>query len=422
MRGSYFLMTLCLFFALPASSQGNDHLFKHIDSLLRQKQYFEASSVFRTKRDQLPRLEGLYVAAVLNNAFNRPDESRRSIDELLLQIQNLSDSTIISLYKLKKDNHLKMFEYMEASEAVATLLERHRPLLTSEMITGLENDLKLWGALADEPKQTVVFKKRTVLRMTEDKARLKNLRVSSEGVERDFVFDTGANISTVTLSTAVAMGMKIIPARIAVGSITGNTVSAQLGICKKLVIGNMEFTHVIFLVFEDDALAFRRIGYQINGILGFPVIEAMKKIVISRDGVFEVDGNRTRGEYESNMALDGLKPLLFADGQPYTFDSGADRTMLYKPYYLANQGEIERLYKETAISVGGAGGKRKIAGYVMDVTIKIGRQKVALRKVKLLKEPRANGSGIYGNIGQDVVRQFKSMVIDFDEMYVGFDN
>lgn len=51
MRGSYFLMTLCLFFALPASSQGNDHLFKHIDSLLRQKQYFEASSVFRTKRD-----------------------------------------------------------------------------------------------------------------------------------------------------------------------------------------------------------------------------------------------------------------------------------------------------------------------------------------------------------------------------------
>lgn len=311
---------------------------------------------------------------------------------------------------------------MEASEAVATLLERHRPLLTSEMITGLENDLKLWGALADEPKQTVVFKKRTVLRMTEDKARLKNLRVSSEGVERDFVFDTGANISTVTLSTAVAMGMKIIPARIAVGSITGNTVSAQLGICKKLVIGNMEFTHVIFLVFEDDALAFRRIGYQINGILGFPVIEAMKKIVISRDGVFEVDGNRTRGEYESNMALDGLKPLLFADGQPYTSDSGADRTMLYKPYYLANQGEIERLYKETAISVGGAGGKRKIAGYVMDVTIKIGRQKVALRKVKLLNEPRANGSGIYGNIGQDVVRQFKSMVIDFDEMYVGFDN
>lgn len=421
MRGSCLLVIMYIFSALPTSGQ-KYHLFQHIDSLLRQKQYFEAGMIFRANQDELTRQDRLYVAAVLGNAFNKPDESGQVIDDLLPQIQLLPDSAIIALYKLKKDNHVKLFEYKEASEAAATLLGRYKSSLTSDMIIDLENDIRLWGALANEPKQTVSFNGRTLLQMTADKAGLKNLRVTSGSIERDFVFDTGANISTVTLSTAKAMGMKIIPAAIAVRSITGNTVFAQLAVCKKLALGNMEFNHVVFLVFEDEALAFRKIRYQIDGILGFPVIRAMKKIAISKEGIFDVDQSRAGVSIESNMALDGLRQLLFVQGQPYTFDSGADKTILYKPYYLANQAAIESLYKETTISLGGAGGARKMAGYLVDVTLKIGRHEVVLHKVKLLKESHVKSSGIYGNIGQDVIGKFRSMVIDFDEMYVHFDN
>lgn len=97
------------------------------------------------------------------------------------------------------------------------------------------------------------------------------------------IFDTGANLSTIIESEAVRLGLQIIDAPFDVGSITGNSVKARIGVAKYLKSGNVEFQNVAFIVFPDKALYIEPIKYQIKGIIGYPVINALREITIIKD-------------------------------------------------------------------------------------------------------------------------------------------
>src|SRR5207237_3830724 len=113
------------------------------------------------------------------------------------------------------------------------------------------------------------------------KARLLNVPVEINAQKMDFVFDTGANISTVSASTAQKLGLRIIEADIAVGSSTDIKVKSKLGVAPEIKVGQVTLKNVVFLVLEDKALTFPQINYQINGIVGFPVIEAFREITLT---------------------------------------------------------------------------------------------------------------------------------------------
>lgn len=69
-----------------------------------------------------------------------------------------------------------------------------------------------------------------------DKVGLKNLNVAYGTDTCNFIFDTGANLSVVPITTAKRFNMTIIPTSIEVGNITGATVMAQLAVCSKFSI------------------------------------------------------------------------------------------------------------------------------------------------------------------------------------------
>ena len=81
----------------------------------------------------------------------------------------------------------------------------------------------------------------TRLKMEKDAAGLKNLKVRVGEETMNFIFDTGANISTVSASVAKRLGMKMIPADIDVDAITGISVKADLAVCKKIQSLKMPF-------------------------------------------------------------------------------------------------------------------------------------------------------------------------------------
>lgn len=55
--------------------------------------------------------------------------------------------------------------------------------------------------------------------------------------------------------------------------------------------------------------------------------------------------------------MDGLTPLIFIDGKPFTFDTGAANTILYESYYKENQNEFDCMDEPTKVKFAGAGGK-----------------------------------------------------------------
>lgn len=83
-----------------------------------------------------------------------------------------------------------------------------------------------------------------------------------------------------------------------------------------------------------------QIDYQINGILGYPIISALREITITQDGNFTVPKDETKISSQPNMAMDEITPLIFIDGKPFTFDTGATNTILYESYYKENQKKL----------------------------------------------------------------------------------
>ncbi len=421
MKRTKIVIAFLTLLSLNVWGQTKNTAFIQIYDLIEQKNFFKAKEIYDLQKKDLSDTHQKFVEAFLDNAFNRLDESNNHINQLIKAESNLPDSLILELYKIKEDNYVKLFDYKEAKNALTTILKDYKDLLSENEINGIENSLKIWSALENEPKQKTFIQDAVRLKIEKDKVGLNNLKVSKGKDSLSFIFDTGANLSTVSKSTAQQFGMKIIPVDIKVGTITGEKVPAQIAVCPEFKLDNIEILNSIFLVLDDNALAFPQIDYQIYGVLGFPVIEALREIQITRDGYFIVPKEETKNSFESNMAMDGLTPLIYINQRHFTFDTGADRTLFYHSYYIENQKEINKNYTSEKISFGGAAGRKEFDGYVISVNINILDKEITLKDIQLLKEKIKDNETVYGNIGQDLIKQFHKMTMNFDRMFIKFD-
>ena len=369
----------------------------------------------------MPVIYQKFTEAILDNAFNKLEKSNESINQLLSDVSVFSDSLALKLYKTKADNSIKLFDYKGAKNTLQNILINYRILLSADEVKDMENDLILWTALEHEPKQKVIINQTNRLKMTTDKAGLKNLNLYVGKDTVDFIFDTGANLSTVLEKTAKKLNMNIIPEDIEVGTITGQKIIAHIAVCPVIHLGTIEIQNAVFLVFKNDALNFPEINYQINGILGYPIIAALHEIQITQDGYFTVPNEETKIKYKSNMAMKNLVPLIYIDGRHFTFDTGADNTLLYRAYYLEKQKEIDKKYQPTKIHFGGAAGTQEFDGYMVTESFNIMDKSITLKDIQLLKDKINSDETVYGNIGQDVIKKFNKMTLNFRQMFIKFD-
>ncbi|MEP7372499.1 MAG: retropepsin-like aspartic protease [Chitinophagaceae bacterium] len=396
--------------------------FSEIDSLLQRKEFFAARDRYAAQTDQLTTFHRLKAGAEIDNAFNRLETSDEKIDSLFRDYSvKLSDKDKYHLLHIEQMNHSKLFEYQKAYEIIHQMTTRYKQQMTADELDDYQNTQKIWASLAKQPAQVIAIKDNTTLPIKHDKLGLQNLQVTLDTLNVDFIFDTGANFSTVTETTARKLNMRIMDTTtIEVGAITGLKVKSRIGVCPEFNLGKIKVQNAVFLVFPDEALAIPQAGFQINGIIGFPVIEAMKEIQLTKKGEFIVPQQRSNYT-EQNMAIDFLNPVIYLDGENYTFDSGANSTTLYESYFTKHKKDIEAAYKETNLTIGGAGGNLTKKGYLVTFKTKVNNQTVALDSVQLFKEKIKDEKFFPGNIGQDLIKKFDRMTINFESMFIRFD-
>lgn len=408
-------------FVVNACSKNNLVVFGEMYDLIGQNNYFKARELYFTNKDALSKPYQSYIEAVLDNAFNKLEASETAITKLLRTKYSLPDSLLFKLQEVRYDNALKLYHYQEAKITAQTILTNYEKFLDAEQTEDYKNGLLIWTALENTPAQKVEVRTQTNIKMVKDLAGLNTLKLAANNDSLDFIFDTGANLSTTSLSTAKRFNMNIIPVDIQVGTITGEKVLSQLAVCDKLTLGNIDLDQVVFLVLPDEALSFPQINYRIFGILGYPVIEALKEIRLTQDGDFIVASDDSEYTEDSNMAMRGLTPLIFIDNKQFTFDTGADHTILYHKFYMENKKEIDENYQPEQVSFAGAAGKKDFEGYNINYTFDIGGKSVKLENISLLKEKVKESETVYGNIGRDVIQQFNTMIINFDKMFIRFE-
>ena len=418
-----FLLSVSVLLNATFIASGQNKAFEDVYQLINQKNFFQAKEIYGTTKDNLTPTQQKVIEAFLDNAFGKLSVSNEKIAELSQdQISQFPDSLQVALFEIKEDNFIKLFEYKEAKKTTEYILENYRDLLSEEEVKDYQNSLNGLAVLENQPKQTVTIREDNKMKIKKDKFGMKNLTITKDELSFDFLFDTGANFSVVALSVAEKLNMNIFPVSIEIGGSTGAKVPLQIAVCPEFFLGNISVKNAVFLVADDKVLTFSLlfIKYKCLGIIGYPVIEALKEIQMTKDGYFIVPEKETIFS-TSNLAMAGLKSLISIEGNPYHFDTGAKVTTFSKPYYLANKEEIEKKYKQSTVKRRGLGGKTKMKVYKIDAKINVLGKEVILRKVSVSKEDLLNHKSLWGRIGQDLIGEFETMTLNFNQMFIKFD-
>lgn len=355
--------------------------------------------------------------ALVEHAFNRPAASNATIAALLSHV-GLPDSVTTMLRQMQVSNDLRQFAYRDGLVATEALLA-HGTNLDVATVRDLRNTQRIFRALVDVPAQTSTMYGRATLRIEGGR-----VPVQVNDSARHYVFDTGANLSTIMRSEARALGLRLYPAGIKVGTSTDQRVLADLAVADRLTLGKADYRNVVFLVLDDSLLTFPG-GLRIPGIIGFPVIEQLGEVQVSRAGEVIITDQVT-ARRPQNLTLDELTPLTrvrWTDGtdEPLLcrLDTGADRTQFYLTFRDRFRALLDRTPSATR-QIGGAGGVRELPVRVLPhPRLALGDTVVVLDSVDVLTQSVVQGSEdeyLDCNVGHDVLDRFPRYIVNFRDM------
>lgn len=419
------LMILAFTLLLPfAASAQTSQLLLEMQRALSQKNYFLLNDYYSRDSTLLSEQQKYYYKAFLFNAFNNCGASNEQIKRLVATTPKFPDSLYVKLFRLKQDNEVKTFQYQEAAKTGDFLLQNYGDVIKEEELTDLNNSNKIWKALAQIPPQTAT-KQNTTIPWRRDKANLLNIPVTVNNNADEFIFDTGANFSTISKSNADRLDLEILPVSFDVEGVSKSN-NSSLAIGKSLKIGGIEFKNVVFLVIPDDQLSFPQIDYKIDGILGYPVISQLEEIHILQQSKQMFITSASTDLIAPNLAMDNLSPLVLVkvnnQSLPFYFDTGAKSSYFNSSYYNKNRAAIIKNGLQDSLILGGAGGSRKNNSYIVkDYVLHIGKNKIQMPKMHVMTaKTNLNDEKAYGTIGQDFIGRFSEMIISFKSMTLNF--
>lgn len=419
------MKSLLIFFLLNIPLMAQNSSFDKLYQLYNDKKYFKFISQFKESENSLKPNEKNICRVFYFSLLNKPAESEKYFSEELIATNKFHDTVKRDLYSVSITNNVWIGDYKKSAEHSKTLLKNYSTYIEEKDKEEYENSLIIWKALGDLGRQEAVKKSETNINMKRDLAGLYNIPVTYNNESVDFVFDTGANFSTITESYASKIGLVMTEGKIKVGTITEKKVDASIAYSKSFFLGNMEIKNTVFLVVPDSILSFAGGAYKINGIIGFPVMEAMGEMILSRDGNITIPVEVPESDL-NNLVLASFNPVVEVNYKnnpmAFTFDTGAKTTLLYSPFLNEYEKEITSQYILQDIKFAGAGGETKVPGYVLNNTeLAVGKNKTTIPKIDLLSIPvRDKEEFFYGNLGQDFISKFDNMILNFKYMSIDF--
>ena len=384
-----------------------------LERLYRERDYFGLRAALEESEVPASPRARFLRAAVLH-AFNRPGASLEVVDGILAGPEPVTDTLRARVHRLRYHNFLRLHRYDDAVAAGEAVLAVSAA--GERLVADVRNELRALRALAGTRPQQVTRRSPTILQR-----RAGRIPVSVDGALRRYGMDTGANFSVLMRSEARALGLEVRPAGVELGTATDLRVTADVAVAPRVQLGGIELRDVVFLVLPDAALTFPG-GFQVRGIIGFPVLEALGVIRFRSDGSVEVpEGAGADGP--PNLALEQLTPLVRVGFREHDLvcrlDTGAGRTNFYEPF-LRRHGEFVRRHgrPHTTPAVG-AGGMREVRAFRLSaVRLEVGGRRLEVEEVDVYRQALVEEGANYlaCNLGRDVLDGHGGYEIDFRSM------
>jgi predicted aspartyl protease len=396
-----------------------------LNNLLESKEYFMLKDELAKSENEITEDRVLYFNVFINKAFGEREKSNNNITLLFQKYpKTLNDTTTVKLLDIQASNFLYLYRYKNAADIYNNILTNYSKILDSSEIANYNNAKNLFSTFANVQPQIMHKQNDVTLNAYRNKFNHLMTPVKMDTTNEDFIFDTGANLSTISESQAKKMKLKIFGQSVDIGSSTQKEIQSKLAVADSLYVGDILFENVLFIVMPDDQLTFPQINYEIKGIIGFPVIHQLGEVHLKKDGNIFIP-KTTSKKTEKNMFFEGLNPVVKVTSESdtllFTFDTGAGHTELSFKYFNKHKTDVEKKGEMQTNERGGAGGQVAVKEYILsNFPLQIGKNKTSLDKIPVTLEEYGFNKYFDGNLGQDVFLKFNTLIINFENMYIDF--
>lgn len=398
--------------------------------LLKGERFFELRERLENNMYELSTYKRLYYEAYLHNVFGRAEESNIVIDQLFERYAKRlrkSRRKAMNLLMIRLDNDAKRAQYGRCMKTARHVLDKYRKSIDKQSRKDLLNSLALWSVLGTIPSQQIVTESSSGVPISRNNFNHWIIQVRADRCEESipFVFDSGANISTIRRSVAIRMGVHFTGSTVEVNNSVGTTVGTECGYIPRLMIGDMVVENIMVLIMPDASLTFDDLGYSIDGIIGFPVIRALGEFSISGDGWLRISPQDVNEPRRQNMFQKGMLPFVevWLDGERLTMvlDTGAAISQLSRRYYKKHRVKIKKYSAQATVSIGGAGATKEFCHHrLKDKSFEVSGKTIALPSVNVMMTNTFRDKKNDGFMGQDMLLHSGEVVMNFHDMYLYF--
>jgi hypothetical protein len=386
--------------------------------MVREQNYSELYTALTANTGESDRSQNVFYEIILKSVMNRPEESNQLIAEFRNKFSKADDTTEYYLTQSAYDNYVKLCDYRRLKETGKILIDRFEKFIDPKDYQELKDDNVRYTFLENEMPVVLVKKADTKLKVVRDMAGYTMLPVKAQNDSLvNFIFDTGANVSVVTESTARKLGIRFLPgSKIYVMGATGVRNESRIGIADMLTIGNIEIRNAEVVVFADSLFTFAGGVYKINGVVGFPIFSRFEEVQFSDTAVF-IPRNPVLSGGEPNMFIKSDDYILAIGYKgkkyPFFFDTGNDKTYFRKNFYEADSATLS-LAKDTVFTFSGVGGTLSLKAKMPDkITISCAGKDFQIDKPFVELEADPISKELYGSIGKDFINCYKTRIMSF---------
>lgn len=417
-----FLLALALTH-FSGAAQSHSISASDLDGLVQDKRYPELER--QLPLAHLNSTERTYFRGIVADRSNHTTEAIASLEKVLPKIRRTSPKRAAIALRALAGDYFKIGRYGDASDTYSDLLKNfvsEFSRVEKQTITDNRNSFELLRGAAP---QTLGGEREFKLQVRRNA--LGNIEVPIRiGDQTEWwIFDTGANTSTISLSTAKRLGLTISKGSASTQSgATGEEVPLRAAVVPKMTVGGAVLGNVVVLVSDDSAFNVN-LGenghYQIQGVLGYPVLAALGSMTLSGT-TLDISPESQPSPRSTRLYVEELTPLIEAtvDGHALLFglDTGSNAGTFTRKYLREFPQQFASLTPKKW-GTGGLGGVRWMQAYDLpQIDLHLGDATATLRKVPVPTEDVGVDplDYVFGNLGEALLSQFRSYTIDFRRM------
>lgn len=387
------------------------------EKLYNEHRFFELRTLLEPEAGNSPEI--LFYKGMVANAFNRPAESAEYLSVLLRTAggripKNALKDALLAL----DDDYSRQFEYAKAAEVRESL----SPVLEKDTgrseFAAFKSIIGLFRALAAAPPQTVEIPGDTEVALTQ----AGEIPVVINGLEVPLLPDTGSSLSMIVRSDAERLGLEILDVTVEIGTATGKIIKTRPCLVPELTFAGIRVRDAVFLVVPEEMLYFPVIGKQRSGLIGFPILAALKELTFTRSRKLLVT-SPPRLQGPPNIFLAGTDPVLESayEGRRLLLllDTGAFATQLYPPFFKAFEIEITRRGEYVPARIEGVGSEAKAPVYLVSgLSFVIAGEDVrfATPLPVLMRSTSASSDVFDGSVALDIMAGREALTLNYESM------